>query len=49
MEEGKPPRIDYSRCIDCFRCAELCPKDAFYAKEKLVGKVLKWMRKRVKL
>jgi len=35
---GGKPQFDYSRCIRCYCCQEVCPKGAIYLKETLLSK-----------
>ena len=34
------PKWDYSKCIRCFCCQELCPQGAIETKYKTLGKIL---------
>ena len=36
----RPPRHDYSRCIRCYCCQELCPEHAIVIKTPLLGRLL---------
>jgi uncharacterized protein (DUF362 family)/NAD-dependent dihydropyrimidine dehydrogenase PreA subunit len=42
-EEGKakPPVYDYSKCIRCYCCQELCPFNAIYVKVPPLGKIIR--------
>ena len=36
----EPPAYDYSKCIRCYCCQELCPESAIYVKIPLLGKLI---------
>lgn len=36
----KSPVYDYSKCIRCYCCQELCPENAIYVKIPLLGKII---------
>ncbi len=38
-DESRPPVYNYSRCIRCFCCQEMCPEGAISVKEPLLGKL----------
>lgn len=38
-DKSKPPVYDYSICIKCYCCQEMCPESAIFLKEPLVIKV----------
>jgi len=38
-DESRPPAHNYSRCIRCFCCQELCPEGAISVKEPLLGRI----------
>jgi uncharacterized protein (DUF362 family)/NAD-dependent dihydropyrimidine dehydrogenase PreA subunit len=38
-DKSKPPVYDYSICIKCYCCQEMCPESAIYLKEPLLIKV----------
>jgi uncharacterized protein (DUF362 family)/NAD-dependent dihydropyrimidine dehydrogenase PreA subunit len=38
-DKSKPPVYDYSICIKCYCCQEMCPESAIYLKEPLIIKV----------
>ena len=38
-DESRPPVHNYSRCIRCFCCQEMCPEGAVSVKEPLLGKI----------
>ena len=38
-DESRPPIYNYSRCIRCFCCQEMCPEGAISVKEPLLGKL----------
>lgn len=38
-DESRPPAHNYSRCIRCFCCQEMCPEGAVSVKEPLLGKI----------
>ena len=37
----KPPVYDYSKCIRCYCCQEMCPFNAIYVKVPLLGKLIR--------
>ena len=37
-KKGKPPVYDYSKCIECYCCQEMCPKKAIYAYQHPIAK-----------
>lgn len=39
-KNGKPPVYDYSKCIECFCCQEMCPKKAIYAYQNPLVKMI---------
>jgi uncharacterized protein (DUF362 family)/NAD-dependent dihydropyrimidine dehydrogenase PreA subunit len=41
-DKTKPPVYDYSICIKCYCCQEMCPESAIYLKEPLIIKVGKF-------
>jgi uncharacterized protein (DUF362 family)/Pyruvate/2-oxoacid:ferredoxin oxidoreductase delta subunit len=50
FEGGKrtaPPRFDYSRCIRCFCCHEMCPHKAIRIKTPVPGKILMGLLKKL--
>jgi uncharacterized protein (DUF362 family)/Pyruvate/2-oxoacid:ferredoxin oxidoreductase delta subunit len=38
-DETRPPKHNYSRCIRCFCCQELCPEGAIAVKTPLLGRL----------
>lgn len=38
-KKGKPPVYDYSKCIGCYCCQEMCPKKAIYAYQHPITKI----------
>jgi uncharacterized protein (DUF362 family)/Pyruvate/2-oxoacid:ferredoxin oxidoreductase delta subunit len=38
-DESRPPAHNYSRCIRCFCCQEVCPEGAISVKETMLGKI----------
>jgi uncharacterized protein (DUF362 family)/ferredoxin len=41
-DEGhkEPPVYDYTKCIRCYCCQEMCPENAIYVKVPLLGKII---------
>jgi len=37
---SSPPEYDYSKCIRCYCCQEMCPENAIYVKVPLLGKII---------
>jgi formate hydrogenlyase subunit 6/NADH:ubiquinone oxidoreductase subunit I len=37
---GRPPRHDYSRCIRCYCCQELCPERAIEVRTPPLGRLI---------
>jgi MinD superfamily P-loop ATPase len=38
-DEKRPPEHNYTRCIRCFCCQELCPESAISVKTPLLGRL----------
>ncbi len=38
-KKGKPPVYDYTKCIECYCCQEMCPKKAIYAYQNPIAKI----------
>ena len=38
-KKGKPPVYDYSKCIGCYCCQEMCPKRAIYDYQHPIAKI----------
>ncbi len=39
-DKSKPPKYDYSKCIRCYCCQEMCPYKVIRTKTPFVGKVI---------
>jgi uncharacterized protein (DUF362 family)/Pyruvate/2-oxoacid:ferredoxin oxidoreductase delta subunit len=38
-DKSSPPRHNYSRCIRCYCCQEICPEGAIYLSSPLLGRI----------
>ena len=38
-KKGKPPIYDYTKCIECYCCQEMCPKKAIYAYQNPITRI----------
>lgn len=39
-DKSKPPKYDYTKCIRCYCCQEMCPYKAIKTKTPFIGKVI---------
>jgi uncharacterized protein (DUF362 family)/NAD-dependent dihydropyrimidine dehydrogenase PreA subunit len=39
-QHANPPEYDYSKCIRCYCCQELCPENAIFVKIPLLGRLI---------
>jgi len=46
LARTKPPRYDYSRCIRCYCCHEMCPHKAIVVRLPLLGRIVSRLLRR---
>jgi len=45
-DRNRPPRYDYSRCIRCYCCHEMCPHRAIVVRLPLLGRIVSRLLRR---